>query len=90
MERFVRLSRLSLTWVILCLVSECQSNETPVFEEAALEFFEKEVRPILVSRCYECHSAEKGTPRGGLRLDSRDALLKGGDTGPGVTLDKPA
>jgi hypothetical protein len=48
------------------------------------EFFEKQVRPILVERCYECHSGKTGSTKGGLRLDSRAALLKGGDTGPAV------
>jgi hypothetical protein len=48
----------------------------------ATEFFEKEVRPLLVSRCHSCHGAEK--QKGGLRLDSREAALRGGDTGPAV------
>jgi hypothetical protein len=46
----------------------------------ALEFFEKNVRPILVGHCYECHSGEDID--GGLSLDSRDGLIKGGDSGP--------
>lgn len=49
-----------------------------------LEFFEKNVRPILVDRCYECHSAAKNSSKGGLILDSRDGALKGGDEGPSV------
>ena len=48
------------------------------------EFFEKQVRPILVTRCFECHSGQPGSAKGGLRLDSRAAALKGGDTGPAV------
>lgn len=48
------------------------------------EFFEKEVRPILVARCYECHSAKKTEPAGGLRVDSRESLLQGGDTGAAI------
>src|SRR5258707_12292893 len=47
-----------------------------------LEFFEKKIRPLLVERCYECHSAQSKKLKGGLRLDSRDGLLKGGDSGP--------
>src|SRR5207237_802052 len=46
------------------------------------EFFEKKVRPILVAKCASCHGPEK--QKGGLRLDSRAAMLKGGDTGPAV------
>src|SRR5260221_1837272 len=39
------------------------------------EFFEKQVRPVLANTCYKCHGADK--QKGGLRLDSREALLKG-------------
>ena len=46
----------------------------------AVEFFEKQVRPVLASRCYECHSAAKKT-KGGLALDTKEATLKGGESG---------
>ncbi|HEU5117072.1 MAG TPA: DUF1549 domain-containing protein, partial [Isosphaeraceae bacterium] len=52
-----------------------------------LAFFEKKVRPVLVERCYRCHSAEaeaKGKLKGGLRVDSKDAIRQGGDTGPSI------
>jgi len=49
-----------------------------------LEFFEKNVRPILIDRCYECHSAAKNSSKGGLILDSMDGAYKGGDEGPAV------
>ena len=57
------------------------------FSTEDLAFFEKEVLPILKDNCYKCHG--EGKPRGGLRLNSRAALLQGGDTGPAVSLDKP-
>src|SRR6266545_7686953 len=47
-----------------------------------IEFFEKTIRPLLVEHCYKCHSAESEKIKGGLMLDTREALLKGGDTGP--------
>ena len=47
-----------------------------------VEFFEAKVRPVLVAHCYRCHAVKK--QEGGLRLDTRDALRKGGETGPGV------
>jgi len=53
-------------------------------ERAGDEFFEKKIRPALVAHCYECHSATSGKARGGLKVDSREALLAGGDTGPAV------
>jgi mono/diheme cytochrome c family protein/cytochrome c553 len=54
---------------------------------AAGEFFEKSVRPVLATHCFECHGPKKH--RGGLRLDSRAALLTGGDTGPAVVPGHP-
>jgi cytochrome c553 len=58
-------------------------------DDSAGEFFEKQVRPVLVARCFECHSAEAEKIKGGLRLDSRAMVLKGGDTGPAVVPGKP-
>jgi ssDNA-binding Zn-finger/Zn-ribbon topoisomerase 1 len=48
----------------------------------AQEFFEKKIRPVLAAECYECHGPTKR--KAGLRLDYRDGLLEGGDTGPAV------
>jgi len=53
-----------------------------------MEFFEKEVRPVLVNRCYQCHSVAKKT-KGGLALDSRESTLKGGDSGPALVAGDP-
>ena len=52
-------------------------------------FFEKNIRPILINRCYECHSVEKGKAKGSLTLDSREAILKGGDSGPALIAGQP-
>jgi len=56
---------------------------------ARLEFFEQRIRPALVEHCHECHSATAKKIQGGLRVDSRAALLAGGDTGPAVVPGKP-
>ena len=48
-----------------------------------IEFFEKGIRPLLVEKCYSCHSAQSPKAMGGLRLDTAESLLKGGDSGPG-------
>jgi hypothetical protein len=56
--------------------------DEPTPDEVA--FFESKVRPILVERCAECHASTAKTVRGGLLLDTREATLKGGDTGPAV------
>ena len=63
--------------------------EQPRDEEAAVAFFEKKVRPVLVSHCYTCHSANT-KPSGGLRVDDRNGLLTGGNTGPAVVPGNPA
>jgi cytochrome c553 len=55
---------------------------------AQLDFFESRIRPVLATECYDCHGPEK--QKGGLRLDSRDALLEGGDTGPAIIPGNPA
>src|SRR5436309_2956107 len=49
-------------------------------EQAA--FFEKSVRPVLVRECYSCHAKTAEKVRGGLLLDTREGLRKGGDSGP--------
>ena len=54
-----------------------------------VEFFEAKIRPVLVGRCYECHSAKKADPDAGLRLDSAPAVLRGGDSGPVLVPGKP-
>lgn len=59
---------------------------TPLVLLAAGEddlFFESKVRPVLIKRCYECHSAEKKI-KGGLNLDSRAGWQEGGDNGPAI------
>ena len=55
-----------------------------------IEFFEKKIRPVLVERCYKCHSDQPGGVKGGLRLDSRELTRKGGDSGAAVVPGKPA
>jgi mono/diheme cytochrome c family protein len=54
-----------------------------------LEFFEKKVRPLLVERCYSCHSSQAKKLRGGLLLDSRAGWTKGGDSGPVIVPGDP-
>jgi hypothetical protein len=46
--------------------------------------FEKSVRPLLESKCYDCHSARSDELKGNLRLDSLEGILKGGDNGPAI------
>jgi Protein of unknown function (DUF1549)/Protein of unknown function (DUF1553)/Planctomycete cytochrome C len=53
------------------------------------EFFESRIRPILVENCYKCHSTAAKKQKGGLHVDTRDAIRIGGDTGPAVVPGKP-
>ena len=50
----------------------------------AIEFFEKKIRPVLVARCYKCHSAEAEKVGGQLLLDSREAWRQGGESGAAI------
>ena len=56
---------------------------------AHTEFFERKIRPVLVEYCYECHSAGAKKIKGGLVLDSRAGVIKGGDTGAFITPGDP-
>ena len=77
----------------LLLGAVCSADDPvpaePTFDESALEFFEKAVRPILTARCLECHGGGDKAPKGGLRLTSRNELLKGGDTSAAIVPGKP-
>lgn len=56
-------------------------------DSQGIDFFEKQIRPVLVNKCYRCHSVEaasKNRLKGNLYLDSRVGIRKGGDTGPAV------
>jgi len=57
--------------------------------DTEIEFFEKRIRPILVKRCYECHSEEAKEREGGLLLDRRSGWMAGGDSGKAVTPGDP-
>ena len=61
--------------------------EAPTSDQLA--FFENKIRPVLVEHCYECHSATAKKIKGGLVVDSRSGVQKGGDTGPLLTPGDP-
>lgn len=74
-----------LAWAMCrCLVSATAG------EAEDLDFFERKIRPVLVEQCFECHAAGAKSIKGGLRLDSRAALLAGGDTRPAIVPGKAA
>ncbi len=53
-----------------------------------IELFETKIRPVLVEVCFKCHGGDKDS--GSLRVDSRESLVKGGDTAPALVPNKPA
>ncbi len=71
-----------------CLVATA-SAEVTAFSPQQLEYFEKKVRPLLAEHCYACHSASADKLQAGLLVDSRDALVSGGDSGESIVPGKP-
>src|SRR5690348_787341 len=80
-------SRWRLNVALLTLLGPlawCGSHASADDDPAALAFFEAKIRPVLVDRCYKCHSTKLASPKGKLRLDSREGLRQGGESGPVV------
>ncbi len=75
-------------WMHCALVCQAVANDKPQFTEADVAIFEKDVLPILKANCFACHGAEKKL-QAGLKLTSREDILKGGESGPAVDLKKP-
>ena len=78
----------SITLAVLLTLGASRSPSAEP-DAAAVAFFEKQVRPLLVENCHGCHSAKANKTRAGLALDSREAILKGGEAGPAVVPGKP-
>lgn len=70
----------ALIVILSLIVIDCEKSPG----DERLEFFESKIRPVLVEHCYACHSAEGQQIEGGLRLDTRQAMLRGGESGPAV------
>ena len=71
--------------LLLCAVlfGEVHAQE-PAATPDQINFFETKIRPVLVEHCYECHAAGAKIVQGGLRVDHRAGLLRGGDTGAAI------
>jgi mono/diheme cytochrome c family protein len=68
------------------MAGEPRQTPAPASAPQASEVFEATIRPILAANCYDCHTDQR---MGGLRVDSREALLKGGRTGPAIVPGDP-
>jgi len=76
--------------VIVCGAGRLAHAAPPPPTKDGLEFFENKIRPVLVGKCYECHSQAKRKIKGKLRLDDYASMLKGGDSGkPSVVPGDP-
>src|SRR5437763_6387851 len=78
--------------ISLAAISLTSSVRAEAPDEAGQQFFEAQVRPVLVEQCYRWHGAEavaKGKLKGGLRADSVEGLLKGGENGPALAPGEP-
>ncbi|MFM8577470.1 MAG: DUF1553 domain-containing protein, partial [Planctomycetaceae bacterium] len=64
--------------------TEGRTNPDDATNPKSIAFFESRIRPVLVEKCQSCHSGDLDAPKGGLRLDSREGLLSGGDSGPAI------
>ncbi len=73
----------AFVWLFLVPQGLAGRSEEPR-AAADAEFFERRIRPVLVSKCYSCHSRRTSEPKAGLLLDSRIAIRRGGDSGPAV------
>ncbi len=82
------IARAALALALVTGFAAAQEPPPPQFSAQQLEFFEREVAPILKANCVSCHGGEKKV-QSGLHLTSREGVLTGGENGPTVVLDKP-
>ena len=78
---------LLILWSLIGWLNPISLSQGAEPTAAHLEFFERSVRPLLIQHCYECHSGAKSN--GGLSLDTRDGVLKGGDSGTALIAGDP-
>ena len=87
--------RASLALILLAstsLAADKPAADKPAADRKGLDFFESKIRPVLVRHCYKCHSAKAASTKmlkGGLQVDTRAGIRKGGETGPAVVPGQP-
>lgn len=86
MFQFSRSAPIILSLIISLIPSVLDLRGDSTTERENIAFFEERIRPVLAGICYECHTDKE---KGGLRLDSRAAILRGGDTGRAVRTGNP-
>ena len=83
-------SSMAFAWLGRPVSAQAPIPEGRAPDSEQAEFFESTIRPLLADNCHACHSARVDPAFGGLRLDSREGLLAGGDSGPAVVPGRPA
>ncbi|MCI0336673.1 MAG: PSD1 and planctomycete cytochrome C domain-containing protein [Acidobacteria bacterium] len=78
--------KITLGWLCLITITAVRLSA----QSTGDELFEKKIRPVLANNCYGCHSSKLKSPMGGLVLDTKAGMLKGGDSGPALIAGKPA
>lgn len=103
MSYTLRFLAYKLSAILACTLTLCSPTHKAMSQQSDLNsnatsekltteqvaFFETKIRPVLIEHCYKCHSADGQSIRGGLGVDSRDALYSGGESGPAVVPGKP-
>ena len=85
----IRLSAAAMPFSHIILVTLVTLTSVSSMADERQKLFEEQIRPVLAKRCYSCHSRKAGKQEGGLLLDSRAAIRRGGDQGPAVVPGKP-
>jgi len=76
-----------LVFGVLPSASPCRAASDST--SAQLQFFESKIRPLFADNCFKCHSQQAEKVKGGLLLDTREGVLKGGETGPVIVPGDP-
>jgi hypothetical protein len=81
--------QVTIVIVVLFLVMGFDASGSEAVDPAKVEFFEKNIRPVLVDNCYKCHGENPEKIKGGLILSDASGLLVGGDLGPVIVPGQP-
>jgi hypothetical protein len=75
---------------LYCVITTLAASAARADDRTGLDFFESRIRPVLIDKCYKCHSGQAGKPKAGLSLETRAGIQKGGQSGPAIVAGDPA